>query len=507
MRKTKEILRQKWELGRSHREVALSLGLSAGTIAATLARAQAAGLTAEQLGGLSEEALEEKLYGKMPTGAGPRPLPDCAVLDTELRRPGVSLQLLHIEYLQAHPDGYRYSQFCSIYRRWLCRRGLTMRQVHRGGEKLFVDYAGQKPHLTDPQTGELREVELFVAALGASSWIFAEATLTQRGPDFIHSHVRAFQAIGGVPEAVVPDQLKSGVTVACRYEPRVQRTYEEMAIHYGTTVLPARPAHPKDKAKVEVSVQVVERWILARLRNRTFFSLDALNLAITELCDELNDRPMRHYGQSRNQLFEKLDRPALRPLPAAPFVYAEWKRCKVNIDYHVQVEHHFYSVPHGLIHREIEARVSTQTVELFLAGNRVASHLRSLERGRHTTVAEHMPKAHQSHLEWSPSRLSNWAKSIGPNTQALVDAILTERRHPEQGYRSCLGILRLGKTYGNERLEAASERALAAGARSYRHLETILKNKLDRLPLTGPTDPGQDSTTPHPNVRGPNYYQ
>jgi transposase len=507
MRKTKEILRQKWELGRSHREVALSLGLSAGTIAATLARAQMAGLTAEQLGGLSEEALEEKLYGKMPTGSETRPLPDCAVLDTELRRPGVSLQLLHIEYLQAHPDGYRYSQFCSIYRRWLCRRGLTMRQVHRGGEKLFVDYAGKKPHLTDPQTGELNEVELFVAALGASSWIFAEATLTQRGHDFIQSHVRAFQAIGGVPEVVVPDQLKSGVTVACRYEPQVQRTYEEMAVHYGTTVLPARPAHPKDKAKVEVSVQVVERWILARLRNRTFFSLDALNLAITELCDELNDRPMRHYGLSRNQLFEKLDRPALRPLPATPFAYAEWKRCKVNIDYHVQVEHHFYSVPHGLIHREIEARISAQTVELFLAGNRVASHPRSFERGRHTTVAEHMPKAHQSHLEWSPSRLSNWAKSIGQNTQALVDAILTERRHPEQGYRSCLGILRLGKTYGNERLEAASERALAAGARSYRHLDAILKNKLDRLPLTGPADPGQDSTTPHPNVRGPNYYQ
>jgi transposase len=346
-----------------------------------------------------------------------------------------------------------------------------------------------------------------VAALGASSWIFAEATLTQRGHDFIQSHVRAFQAIGGVPEVVVPDQLKSGVTVACRYEPQVQRTYEEMAVHYGTTVLPARPAHPKDKAKVEVSVQVVERWILARLRNRTFFSLDALNLAITELCDELNDRPMRHYGLSRNQLFEKLDRPALRPLPATPFAYAEWKRCKVNIDYHVQVEHHFYSVPHGLIHREIEARISAQTVELFLAGNRVASHPRSFERGRHTTVAEHMPKAHQSHLEWSPSRLSNWAKSIGQNTQALVDAILTERRHPEQGYRSCLGILRLGKTYGNERLEAASERALAAGARSYRHLDAILKNKLDRLPLTGPADPGQDSTTPHPNVRGPNYYQ
>lgn len=506
MRQTKEILRQKWELGRSHREVAGSVGVSSGTVAAVVARAQLAGLTAGQLGDLSEEQLEEKLYGKVAAAGASRPMPDWVQLHGELHRPGVSLQLLHLEYLQAHPDGYRYSQFCAFYRQWLCRRGLSMRQVHLGGEKLFVDYSGKQPELTDPETGELRAVQLFVAVLGASSKIFAEATETQRGPDFIGSHVRAFAAFGGVPAAVVPDQLKSGVTVACRYEPQVQRTYEEMAIHYGTTVVPARPKHPKDKAKVEVSVQVVQRWILARLRNRTFFTLDALNLAITELCDELNARPMRQYGMSRDQLFEKLDRPALRPLPAAPFVYAEWKRCKVSIDYHVQIEHHFYSVPHSLIHREIEARITGQTIELFLSGSRVASHQRSHERGRHTTIAEHMPKAHQAHREWTPQRLRNWAATIGQHTAALVGAILAERTHPEQGYRSCLGILRLGKTYGNDRLEAASERAFAAGARSYRHLETILKNQLDRLPLAAPPDGAQGSSTTQLNVRGPTYY-
>ena len=507
MRRTREILRQKWELGRSHREVAESLGLSAGAVAKTVARAEAAGLSLEQLVGLSEEALEQKLYGTVaarpPSG---RAAPDCQLLHAELRRPGVTLQLLHVEYLQVHPNGYRYSQFCGIYRRWLGQRGLSMRQIHPGGKRLFVDYSGKKPHLVDPKTGEVREVELFVAVMGASSKTFAEATLTQQGPDFIQSHVRAFNDFGGVTEAVVPDQLKSGVTGACRYEPRIQRTYEEMATHYGTTVLPARPYHPKDKAKVEVGVQVVQRWILARLRNRTFFTLDALNLAIAELCDELNDRPMRHYGQSRNQLFEKLDRPALRPLPSAPFVYAEWKHCKVNIDYHVAVDHHFYSVPQGLIHRELEARITAQTVELFLAGQRVASHARSFARGCHTTIPEHMPKAHQKHLEWSPSRLSNWAKTIGPHTQALVDQILQLRRHPAQGYRSCLGILRLGKTYGNDRLEAASERALAAGALSYRHLDAILKNKLDRSPLAPPPDEGQGNAAPHQNVRGPTYY-
>jgi transposase len=463
-------------------------------------------LTKSELGSLDDEALEAKLYGRRRALAPMRPLPDCAQLHAELRRACVTLQLLHVEYLQAHPDGLRYSQFCEVYRRWLGKRGLSMRQIHKGGEKLFVDYAGKKPHLTDPKTGEVTEVELFVAVLGASSRTYAEATLTQQGPDFIQSHVRTFQDIGGVPEAVVPDQLKSGVTGACRYEPKVQRTYEEMAAHYGTTVLPARPAHPRDKAKVEVAVQVVERWILARLRNRTFFTLEALNLAIAELCDELNDRPMRHYGQSRNQLFQKLDRPALRPLPSTPFAYAEWKRCKVNIDYHVEIDRHFYSVPQSLIHREVEARFTATTVEIFLSGIRIASHARSFDRGRHTTVTEHMPKAHQKHLEWSPTRLSNWAKGIGPHTQALVDAILAERHHPEQGYRSCLGILRLGKTYGNDRLEAAAQRAFAAGARSYRHLDAILKNNLDKTPLPPTPDKEQRPAAPHQNVRGPTYY-
>lgn len=506
MRRTREILRQKWELGRSHREVAESLGLSHGVVARTLARAASAALSESELGTLTDEVLEAKLYGQRAEPVSTRPLPDCAQLHGELRRAGVTLQLLHVEYLQANPSGLRYSQFCDVYRSWLGKRGLSMRQVHKGGEKLFVDYAGKKPHLTDPKTGELTDVELFVAVLGASSFIYSEATLTQQGPDFIGSHVRTFQAIGGVTEAVVPDQLKSGVTVACRYEPKIQRTYEEMATHYGTTVLPARPAHPKDKAKVEVGVQVVERWILARLRNRTFFTLDALNLAIAELCDEINDRPMRNYGQSRRQLFEKLDRPALRPLPATPFAYAEWKYCKVNIDYHVEVDRHFYSVPQSLIHREVEARFTGTTVEILLSGVRVASHVRSFDRGRHTTIVEHMPKAHQKHLEWSPTRLSNWAQTIGPHTQALVEAILAERRHPEQGYRSCLGILRLGKTYGNDRLEAGAQRAFAAGARSYRHLDAILKNNLDKVPLAPAPDEAKGPAAPHQNVRGSTYY-
>jgi transposase len=417
----------------------------------------------------------------------------------------VTLDLLHQEYLQQHPDGYRYTQFCEHYREWLGHQRLSMRQIHAAGEKLFVDYSGKKPKVVDPRTGEVREVELFVAVLGASNYTYAEASETQRGIDFIGSHVRAFNHFGGVTRALVPDQLKSGVTQACRYEPGIQRTYEEMARHYGAAVVPARPGRPRDKAKVEGAVLLVQRWILARLRHETFFSLNALNERIFDLLDDLNDRTMRLYGQSRRQLFEQLDKPALRPLPVEAFVYAEWKTVRMNIDYHVEVDHHFYSASHVLAREQLLARSTATTVELFHKGERVASHLRSFYRGRHTTVAEHMPKAHQKHLEWTPSRIIHWAQTIGLQTKLLVERILCERPHPEMGYRTCLGILRLAKRYGNERLESASARAVRVGALSYRSVDSILKNGLDRLPAPE-AEPIAGNPVAHENVRGGDYY-
>lgn len=504
MRRTREILRQKWVLGRPHREVARSVGVSVGAVGATLQRAAAAGLDWAATERLGDDALEQALYPSKVAAAG-RPLPDGAYLHAERKKPGVTLELLHHEYLEANPNGYRYTQFCEKYRAWVTRRGLTMRQNHRAGEKLFVDYAGKKPHLVDPQTGEAVEAELFVAVLGASNFTYAEATRTQRGPDFIASHVRAFRYVGGVPGAVVPDQLKSGVTRACRYEPGIQRTYEDLAAHYGTTVLPARPHRPRDKAKVEVAVQVVERWILARLRHETFFALETLNERIAELLEDLNTRPMRLYGASRRALFERLDRPALRPLPAEPFVYAEWKTVRLNIDYHAELDHHYYSAPHALVHEPLEARLTATTIELFHKGQRVAAHVRSAVRGRHTTVPAHMPKAHQRQLEWTPSRILHWAGTLGPQTHALVEAILAERPHPEQGYRSCLGILRLATRYGEARLEAACARAAAVRARSYRHVDSILKHGLDRVPEPV-EEPAQAPSAPHENIRGGGYY-
>jgi transposase len=510
MHKTREILRQKWVLGRSHREVARSLGVSFGAVATVVSRAKLAAIESyEEAERLADADLERRLYGARsePASARERPLPDFGYLHAERRRPAVTLQLLHLEYLEQHPDGYRYSQFCERYRSWLRRQRLTMRQVHRGGEKMFTDYAGKKPHVVDPRTGVVTDVELFVAVMGASSYTYAESTRSQRSADFLASHARALEYFGGVPALVVPDQLKSAVTIPCRYEPGIQRTYEEFSRHYGTVILPARPARPRDKAKVEVAVQVVERWILARLRNQTFFSLDALNERIGDLLEEINHRPMRAYGKSRRELFERLDRPVLKPLPTERFVYGEWKLAGVNIDYHVVVDHHFYSVPYGLVHEHVDVRSTVSTVEMYFKGERVASHARSYRRGGFTTVSAHMPKSHQKHLEWTPSRLIHWASTVGVKTAELVTAILTERRHPEQGYRSCLGILRLEKVYGRDRLEAACSRAVTVRARSYRHVDSILKNGLDRVPLPEAAAEQQPLPLQHENIRGGDYYQ
>ncbi|WP_437644946.1 IS21 family transposase [Sorangium sp. So ce362] len=505
MHQAREILRQKLTLKRSHREVVAALGVSIGTVSKVAGRAMALGLDWTAIEALDDEALDERLFGPRITSHDPRPLPDPASLHVELRRPGVTLQLLHLEYLEHHPDGYRYTKFCDVYRAWLDQRAPTMRQVHAAGDKMFVDYAGKKPHYVERATGEVVEVELFVAVLGASSYTYAEATRTQRLADFTASNARAFTFFGGVTNAVVPDQLKSAVTVSSRYEPGVQRTFAELGRHYGTTILPARPRSPRDKAKVEVAVLVAERWILARMRNEQFDSLGALNARIAELCAELNRRVMRHYKASRLELFERLDKPALRPLPEEPFVHAEWTKTRLNIDYHAKVRDHFYSAPFTLVHEELWARSTATTVELFHSRGRVASHLRSDVPGRHTTDPQHMPASHQKHAEWTPTRILGWASTVGPMTAMLSEAILAERRHPEHGYRSCLGLFRLAKRFGNERVEAACGRALAVGARSYRHVESILKHGLDRAPMLD-NAPREAPSVAHENVRGSDYY-
>lgn len=379
-----------------------------------------------------------------------------------------------------------------------------MRQNHRAGEKLFVDYAGHTIAIVDARTGEISQAEIFVAVLGASSYTFAEATASQSLPDWIGSHVRAFEFFHGVTEIVVPDNLKSGVTNAHRYEPDLNPTYSDMAQHYGVAVIPARVRRPKDKSKAEVGVQVVERWILAALRHHTFFSLQQLNQRIQALLVKLNDRPFRKLPGSRRSQFEALDRPALNPLPANAYIYADWKKARVNIDYHIEVDKHYYSVPHNLVKQQLDVRYTEHSVECFYKNQRVASHCRSRQIGHHTTVREHMPESHRQYGDWSPQRLISWAQKYGKCTAELINQIMQSRRHPEQGYRSCLGILRLEKTYGAERLEAACKRALLLETLRYKSIESILKHGLDK------TEPAPDAEPvlpdDHDNIRGPSYY-
>ena len=506
MRKIKEVLRLH-SLGLTQRKIARSCLIGQSTVSEYLKAAEAARLGWAEVADWDEARLSAALAPKAPTRPKQdhRPPPDFAAIHTELRQhKHLTLQLLWEEYRAVHADGYGYSRFCELYQRWRGKQDVVLRQEHRAGEKLFVDYAGQTIPVRNPVTGEIREAQLFVAVLGASSYTYAEATRTQGLGDWIGSHMRAFEFFNGVTEIVVPDNLKSGVTKACRYEPDVNLTYEEMAQYYGVAVVPARRRKPKDKAKVETGVLLVERWILAALRKRTFFSLGALNEAIAELLVRLNERPFRKREGSRKTLFETLDRPALKPLPAERYQYGEWKTVRVNIDYHVEFDRHWYSVPYQLTQRQVEIRATAATVEIFHKGARVASHARSHAAHSHTTINEHRPKAHQRYLEWTPSRIIEWCGKIGPETAQVAERILATNRHPEQGYRSCLGIVRLGEKYPHARVEAASRRALALNVCSYQSLKSILKNHLDGQAPEPAPDPQPPAD--HPNLRGPEYY-
>ena len=504
MRKIEEILRLKYEARLSHRQIAEACRISAGTVSEYITRAKAAEISWPLPEGMSGEELEVLLFPQREAGTERTiPQPAWAEVHKELRRKGVTLSLLWVEYRQAHPDGYGYSQFCHNYQQWAKHLKPVMRQMHKAGEKLFIDYAGQKVPVVDGETGEIRQAEIFVAVLGASNYTYAEAHWSQSLENWIGAHVRALSYIGGVPELLVPDNLKAGVKSPHRYEPDINPSYQEFARHYGVAVVPTRVRKPKDKAKAEVAVQVVERWILARLRNRTCFSLPELNQAIRQLLEELNQRSMTHLGQSRQELFTSLDKPALAPLPVQPYEFAEWKKARVHIDYHVEFGKHFYSVPYTLIGKEVEVRATEKTVEVFYKRERQASHLRMHTPGRYSTQQEHMPPAHQAYSDWSPERFLRWAGEIGPHTTQLIAAVLDSRRHPQQAYRSCLGILGLGKRYSNARLEAACRRALPAGIHSYKGIHNILENQLDQLE---PDQPPADPLPAHANIRGATYY-
>jgi transposase len=504
MRKIHQVLRLFFAAEMSIRAISRSIQASPSTVGDYIRRAEVAGLGWPLPEGLDERTLEARLFPPPePKAAAPR-LPDWAHVHRELKRKGVTRSLLWQEYKAEHPDGIQYSQFCVHYQAWTANVDVVMRQHHRAGEKLFVDYAGHTVAVIDRATGEVREAQVFVAVLGASNYTFAEATWTQSLADWCASHVRVLRFIGGAPEVVVPDNLRSAVTTPHLYEPDLNPTYADLAEHYGLAIVPARVRRPRDKAKAEAGVLLVERWILAALRNRTFFSLAELNAAIAELLVRLNERPFKKLPGSRRALFESLEQPVLNPLPSEPYVFSQWKKVRVHIDYHVEFDKHYYSVPYTLARKQLMVRYTAHTIECLHRGLRVASHVRSHLPGRPTTVVEHMPEKHRRMGEWSPERFARWAEKTGPATAALITRVLGTRRHPEQSYRTCLGILRLAKPYGDARLEAACQRALLLGAHSVRSLESILKNRLDEQPL--PESQGSLLPAEHENLRGSSYF-
>ena len=505
--KIKEILRLH-SLGLKQRQIARSCSISPSTVSDYLCAAAKAGLAWPEVNEWDDDKLERALFGDRPKPVPRRqyPAPDFATIHQELQSHShATLQLIWEEYCVTSPEGYRYSRFCELYRQWLRKRDVVLRQQHRAGEKLFVDYAGDTIAVQDGSTGELRRAAIFVAVLGASSYTYAEATWTQGLNDWIGSHLRAFEYFLGLPAIIVPDNLRAAVSRACRYEPELNRTYQEMAAYYGVAVAPARPYKPRDKAKAESGVLLVERWIVAALRKQKFFSLTALNEAIAELLERLNQRPFRKREGSRHSLFVSVDQPALRPLPAQRYEFGTWKTATANIDYHVELDRHYYSVPYTLTGQSLEVRATATTVEIFHRGRRVASHARSYTPYHATTIHEHRPKSHQRHLEWTPSRLIEWAQTIGPATAQVIEQILTSRPHPEQGYRSCLGVLRLADQYSHPRLEAAAQRACALSAHSYRSIKSMLEKQLDRLPLE--TSSSNRPAVVHDNIRGADYFE
>ena len=504
MRKVREILRLGLTREWSDREIARSLCVSHATVARYIALAEKAAITYDKVQKMDDAGLLILLEkDKAPLRKRSYPEPDWNYIHAELKKKGVTLELLWQEYKNVYPDGYQHTQFGEYYRRWKERLSPSLYNVHKAGEKMFVDYAGHTVPIHDRLTGGIRQAQVFVAVLGASNYTYSEATWDQALQNWIGSHVRAFEYFGGVTKAVVPDNLKAGVSKASRYEPDINPTYHDMAVHYGTVIMPARAGRPKDKAKVETAVQIVERWILASLRNRTFFSLSELNGAIRELLRLLNEKPFKKLEGCRRECFEKIEKSVLMKLPDTPYAFAEWKKARVNIDYHIELNGHYYSVPYSLIHEEVDIRCTAKTVEIFFKANRVASHIRDDSRSRHTTLGEHMPKSHREYLEWSPSRIIDWAKTIGQSAAQTVEYILTSRGYPEQGYRSCLGILRLAKRYSPERLEAACKRAVAIRGMSYKTIESILKNGLDKHEL--PETELQPAIA-HENIRGGGYF-
>ncbi|HXH55327.1 MAG TPA: IS21 family transposase [Gammaproteobacteria bacterium] len=509
VKKMREILRLKFESQLSNRHIGKIVNTSPGIVSIYTSLFRQQELEWTQLQKKTDDELLEIFYDMNNFSVSKKRAfiePDFKKIHQELKLKTVTLQLLWEEYRDTYGEkAYSRTQFCKMYKSWCNKLKTTMRQIHKAGDKLFIDYAGSTVPIIDSHSGEIKNAQIFVAVLGASNYTYAEATWTQTLPDWVGSHVRAFNYFKGVPALLIPDNLRSATTKSCRYEPEINSTYSDMARHYNTAVLPARPRKPRDKATAEVGVQIIGRFILAKLRHQNFFTLFELNQAIAKLLIELNLKPFQKLSGSRTSQFEAIDKPALKPLPDTPYVYSEFKKVQLGFDYHIEIDGHYYSAPYELTKESIEVRITANIIEIFNKGTRIASHIRSYRRGAHTTVQEHMPKKHQKHMRWTPERFLNWANSIGPKTFHLTKHIIEIKKHPEQAYRVCLGLLNLCKLYSKERLEAACNRAIHYHAFTRRSVAEILKNGLDKQLLIE-TQSESKVTKHHKNIRGPEYF-
>lgn len=504
MKKIRELLRLVHE-GLSQRKAASCACISRTSAQRILLKAASRNLSWPLDEKYTDEILNDLLFKKEELENTHNKInPDWAEVQKELLKKGLTLKLLWTEYREESPNGYQYTQYCEMFRRWKKSHRLTMRQTHVAGEKSFIDFSGNTVPYIDRLTGEFKKSEIFLSVLGGSSYTFAYAVPDQTSQSWIHAHIKAFEFFGGTTKILIPDNLKSGVKKACRYEPDLNPLYRDFAQHYGVAIVPARVRKPKDKSKVEVAVQVAERWILARLRKITFYSVAEINEAIIPFLKLMNEKVMKHIGSSRKDLYEKYEKPILGKLPQEPFEIYIWKKAKVNIDYHVEFERHYYSVPYSFIHKEVEIRVTKDMVEIYNSNKKIITHKRSYLLGKHTTITEHMPSQHQKHAEWTPQRMLGWAESVGPCVKECFDIIINKSAHPEQGFRACLGILRLGKVYNNKRLEDACLRSITYGHVSYKTVKNILANNLDKIKIQKREEEPTDLQ--HENIRGASYY-
>ena len=502
MRKAKKVLAFHFDEARSARAIAIHCGLARRTVALVLERFAASGLSWPAARDLDDEALEAALY-PVPREALAEDV-DWAKVEKDLSRRGMTLKLLWQEWRETHPDGMSYVTWCRRFRHWRPRRDVTMRQNRRPGERLFVDYAGMTvPILID---GVEHQAQVFVASMGVSGRLYAEATLSQKIDDWCASHVRCFEDMGWAPRVVVPDNVKAAVKQPSRYEPVLNETYADLLDHYGVEGFPARVKKPRDKALVENGVLHGERWILAPLRNHVFHDLASLNRAIAVQVEKINARPYADgTGENRQRRFESVDLPHMKPLPTRRWQRTQWRQNTVHPDYHIAIERHFYSVPHEYVGKEVDVRLRGQVIDVFHRGRQIASHLRSTARGRATTVEEHRPVAHQrAGVEETRARLEQRARDLGPHVHAFVAALMARQNNPEYGFRSCYGVLRLANNHQPERFDDACRYALELGTRTYRSLDNILRTGAD-LANAGP----EPETAPidHSNIRGAEHYK